>query len=257
MKITVIQPEIFWENKAKNLSLLEELIKPFYYSTDIIVLPEMFTTGFSMNTINMADGIPSETIAWLKQIAIGGNLAICGSYIARVKGNYLNRWAFVSPDMEVIYDKRHLFRMSHEEAFFRPGNKRVIFDFRGTRILPSVCYDLRFPVWLRNKNDYDLLINSANWPETRRSAWKILLRARAIENQCFVAASNRIGTDGNNVRYCGDSVIIDPKGEDLASAQENKVGSISAELDMESLHSFRKDFPVLKDADNFKLFTKK
>jgi predicted amidohydrolase len=162
----------------------------------------------------------------------------------------------VTPEKESYsYDKRHLFSISGEDKLFTRGEKRIVFTFRGVRISPYVCYDLRFPVWMRNRNDYDLMIVSANWPESRRSVWNTLLKARAIENQCYVAGSNRIGTDGEGIKYCGDSVIINPKGEISASADENRECIITTKLSMSELSEFRSKFPAWKDADDFTITT--
>ena len=195
------------------------MISPLYNKTDIVVLPEMFNTGFSMNPEKLSESPESETFDWMKNIAEKGNFGICGSYIVKENMKFFNRWIFVSPEKESWhYDKRHLFSMAREDKFFSSGKTRLIFSFRGVRISPFICYDLRFPVWSRNRNDYDLMIIAANWPESRREVWITLLKARAIENQCYVAGANRIGTDGEGIKYCGDSVIINPRGEIIASA---------------------------------------
>lgn len=254
MKISVIQPDVVWENKMANFVNLEKLISSTDSKTDVIILPEMFNTGFSMNTGTLGESMGSITYDWMINIAETTNKGICGSYIIQEKDRFYNRWIFVSPDKKSwIYDKRHLFRMGNEENFFSPGNKRLIFTFRGVRISAIVCYDLRFPVWCRNRNEYDLLINSANWPETRRDVWITLLKARAIENQCYVAGSNRIGIDKDGVKYCGDSIIIDSGGGVIASADQNKECSISIEISMTDLSDFRKKFPVLTHADDFNI----
>ena len=170
----------------------------------------------------------------MKSTAQKGNFGVCGSYMVKENGRFFNRWVFVSPEKEIwYYDKRHLFSMGGEDKFFSAGKSRLVFSFRGVRISPYICYDLRFPVWSRNSNDYDLVIYSANWPEARINVWNTLLKARAIENQCFVAGSNRIGTDGNGIKYCGDSAIIDPRGEIIASADNNEECSVSAEISID------------------------
>jgi omega-amidase len=253
MKISVIQPDIFWEDKFRNLEkiglMLEELKE-----TDIVVLPEMFNTGFSMDPEQLNESPGSATFEWMINMSEKGNFGICGSYIVREKNRYFNRWIFITPEKKFWkYDKRHLFRMSNEEKSFTPGNKRLTFKFRDVRICANICYDLRFPVWSRNRNYYDLLINSANWPLSRRDVWITLLKARAIENQCFVAGANRIGSDGAGIRYCGDSMIINPKGEIIAAAARNEECYITGEISMPELSAFRKKFPVWKDADNFTL----
>jgi len=229
-----------------------EMISSISNGTDLVILPEMFNTGFSMNPAELAESPQSVTLDWMKDIAAKFNSGICGSYIVSENSNFYNRWIFVPPDGEVlIYDKRHLFSMSGEEALFTRGEKRIVFNFRGIRICPNVCYDLRFPVWSRNRNDYDLLINSANWPESRKDVWITLLKARALENQCFVAGVNRVGIDGAGIRYCGDSMILGPKGELIAEGRQNEECIISGEISIGELSDFRRKFPVLKDGDDF------
>jgi predicted amidohydrolase len=190
----------------------------------------------------------------MKSIAEKENLGVCGSYIVKENNDFFNRWVFVAPENAAWhYDKRHLFIMGGEEKQFSAGNSRVNFTFRGVRICAYICYDLRFPVWSRNREESDLIIYSANWPENRKSVWDILLKARAIENQCFVAGSNVTGTDGAGSTYCGDSMIINPWGEIISSAGTDSNCSITAEISMSKLSDFRKKFPVLNDADDFKI----
>jgi omega-amidase len=252
MKISVIQPDIAWEDKLRNFENLTGLISPLNNQTDIVILPEMFNTGFSMNPVHLGESPAGETFDWMKNTAEKGNFGLCGSYMVKDKKDHFNRWVFVSPDNDVYhYDKRHLFNMGGEERFFSAGKERVTFSFRGVRISPYICYDLRFPVWSRNRNDSDLIIYSANWPEIRRNVWDILIKARAIENQCYVAGSNRIGTDGMGIRYCGDSTIINPRGESIVSAGSDKECSVSAEISLTELSDFRRKFPVMNDADDF------
>jgi predicted amidohydrolase len=254
MKISILQPDLAWEDKSANFRRIERLMSDIDPDTNIVILPEMFTTGFSMNPDKLFEKPLSETYRWLLNIAFKGKYGICGSYIVREKGRFFNRWIMVTPEgRSWSYDKRHLFVMSGEEKSYSRGTERVTLKFGDVRICPNVCYDLRFPVWSRNRNDYDLLINSANWPEARKDAWIALLKARAIENQCYVAGANRVGTDGTGISYCGDSIIINPKGEVLAAAQRNRECVITADISMKELSAFRKKFPVLKDADNFKL----
>ena len=252
MKISVIQPDIFWEDKARNSQRLTELISPLFNNTDIVILPEMFNTGFSINPAKLSEEPQGETYQWMKSIAARGNFGICGSYTVRENDKYFNRWLFVSPQTETWqYDKHHLFRMGGEKEFFSPGKSRLSFSFRGIQISAYICYDLRFPVWSRNSEKSDLLIYCANWPESRRNVWNTLLPARAIENQCFVAGSNRTGTDGAGIRYCGESVVINPKGDMIASAGRDENCFINVELSLTELAEFRNNFPVLDDADNF------
>lgn len=252
MKVSVIQPDLIWEDKLSNLEKITQIIFSADHRSEIVILPEMFNTGFSVNPEKLSEAPGSTTFEWMAEMATKGSFAICGSYTVRVSKRMYNRWVFVTPDKKTInYDKRHLFRMGDEEKYFTPGKRRIVFRFRGLRICPNVCYDLRFPVWSRNRNDYDLLINSANWPEARRDVWLTLLKARAIENQCFVAASNRVGTDGKGIHYCGDSMILDPKGNLINAAEKDSESIISGELSIDDLKKFRNKFPVSKDADSF------
>ncbi len=252
MKISVIQSNPLWENKELNYRKLSELIMPLYGKTDIVVLPEMFSTGFSMNPVRLCESAGGETFNWMKRLAAEGDFGLCGSYIALENGHFFNRWIFVTPRDEYwFYDKRHLFSYAGEHNYFTPGRNRLVFSFRGIRIFPNICYDLRFPVWSRNRNDYDLLINSANWPESRREVWITLLKARAIENQCYVAGANITGTDGNGISYCGDSMIINPKGNIISSALSGMDVSVTGDISLSELEVFREKFPVLGDADNF------
>lgn len=252
MKISVFQPDLKWEDKNTNFMKLEEAMKPFYSKSEIIILPEMFATGFSMN-VSLGEENDGPTLQWMKQQAVRGNFAVCGSYIALEDGGAFNRFAFVTPVSERFYDKRHLFSMGVEDKFFLPGKKRTIIEYNGWRISPFICYDLRFPVWSRNRDEYDLAIYVASWPEPRINVWNTLLRARAIENQCYVAGSNRTGTDGNGVRHNGMSQIIDPKGEPVISAGANEEKAISADLSLKELNDFRKKFNVFRDMDDFSI----
>lgn len=254
MKISVIQSDLIWENKQANFRNFEKLIRPLNNKTDLILLPETFNTGFSMNPFKLSEAKDGETFRWMKEVAEDGNFGVCGSYIVNENGKYFNRWVFVSPGEEFYsYDKRHLFSMGGEGKLFTRGESRLVFKFGGVRISSYVCYDLRFPVWSRSRNDCDLLIYAANWPEARREVWNTLLRARAIENQCFVAGANITGTDGEGIKYCGESVIINPRGEVIASAGTHKDEVITADLSLAELNDFRKKFPVCNDADSFEI----
>lgn len=254
MKISLIQSDILWENKPGNFEKLRSQISSSKIVTDIIVLPEMFNTGFSMNVEMLAEGQVSPTSLWMKSLAEEFDAGICGSFIIRQNSSYYNRWTFVSPDgAEYHYDKRHLFSPGGEDVLFSPGKARIVFEFRGLRIAPQVCYDLRFPVWSRNRGDYDIIINSASWPQKRKSVWLTLLKARAIENQCFVAGVNRIGVDGNGISHSGDSVLFGPKGETILRAIGKREIVLSADISAEYLREFRRKFPVWKDADDFDL----
>jgi len=252
MKITLIQSDLFWEDKNKNLEKIGKIISQSPSDSDLVILPEMFNTGFSMKAREMSERDGPVTLEWMIDIAGKFNFGVCGSYIVEENNHFYNRWIFASPEKEIwTYDKRHLFILSGEAKHFTRGTKRMVFSFRGLRICPNICYDLRFPVWSRIRNDYDLLINSANWPESRRDVWITLLKARALENQCFVAGVNRIGIDGTGIKYCGDSMIIGPRGEIVASGKQNTECIISGDISLDNLADFRNKFPVLNDADDF------
>jgi omega-amidase len=255
MKISIIQPDSAWENKSLNFTKLEGLIAPHYGRTDIIILPEMFNTGFSMSPERLSEPPDGETFRWMSELSNKGNFGICGSYIIKENELFFNRWVFVSPENEVFtYNKRHLFSMVGEDKLFSKGKERRIFSFRGVRISPFICYDLRFPVWSRNVDEYDLMINSANWPESRGEVWETLLKARAIENQCYVAGANRTGVDGTGIKYDGNSAIINPRGIAIASIKHEE-SSVICEISMSELSDFRKKFPVFNDADDFQIIS--
>jgi len=252
MKITIVQHKIRWEEKNANLGHLDEMISGLQYQTDLIVLPETFNTGFSMNAGEMAEDEGADTFKWMADIAKKANSAICGSYFVRAGSHFFNRFIFVDKTgRSIVYDKRHLFSMGGEDKLFTRGEKRAVFEHMEMRVNPVVCYDLRFPVWLRNRGDYDLLICVANWPESRREVWNTLLRARAIENQSYVAGVNCIGIDNAGNRCVGESVIVDPKGNAIIELPENQEAIASAEISLKELEDFRKKFPVWKDADDF------
>jgi predicted amidohydrolase len=252
MKLSVIQPNLIWEDISSNLNNLERLILPLSGKTDIVVLPEMFNTGFTMNVKAHSELPDGETFRWMSDICRTGKFAICGSYLVEAGDFIYNRWIFTGTAGEFhSYDKRHTFTMGEEDKYISHGNSRIVFNYGGFRISPYICYDLRFPVWSRNRGDTDLMIYSANWPTARRNVWNILLKARAIENQCFVVGSNRIGTDGNGISYSGDSAIIDAKGEIITMADTGLEQCITADILIEELNEFRKKFPVQNDADSF------
>lgn len=253
LTISLVQYDITWEDKYVNRRKIENLIQQIE-STDMIVLPEMFSTGFSMNVESMAEPMDGQTVVWLKKIAKEKDVVICGSIIIQENNQYFNRLLFVEPDGKInSYDKRHLFTMGNEQKYYTPGEKQLIVEFKGFRILPLVCYDLRFPVWSRNRGNFDLMIYVANWPAPRQKAWKTLLRARAIENQSYLVAVNRTGTDVNGIVYVGGSYTIDAKGKIIQQLSKNEEGIITEKYSLESLQRFRKHFPVLDDADQFSL----
>lgn len=248
MKITILQRDIEWANPSVNINRADEAIdrNP---GSDIYVLPEMFSTGFCTNPEGIAESDNSETLQWLKRKAAAIDAAIAGSVAVTKDGKFYNRFYFVKPDGSVThYDKKHLFTYGGEHKRFTAGNERVVVEFRGVRILLEICYDLRFPVWARNRGDYDMILYVASWPTPRVSAWSALLVARAIENQCYVAGVNRVGNDPA-CQYCGGSVVIDPYGKTIATCTDNLECESTATIDIEALQAFRAKFPVLNDAD--------
>lgn len=254
LKVALIQSDLLWENAPGNLDRFSTKIGQYKNKADIILLPELFPTGFTMSTAEFAENMDGNTVQWMKSQAVSANAVIGGSIIIEDQGNYLNRFLWISPDGKgACYDKKHLFSMGEEDKHFTAGNDIKVVELKGWRIRLNICYDLRFPVWSRNTGDYDLLINIANWPESRKMVWKTLLHARAIENQCYVIGLNRIGRDGNGITYSGDSMAIDFKGYPLKIFPARKEDSSVIDLDLEGLRHFRDKFPVYLDADPFKL----
>ena len=248
MNVTILQRDIEWANPSLNVLRAEEAIDR-NAGTDLYVLPEMFSTGFCTQPEGIAESCDSDTLKWMKRKAAEIDAAIAGSIAVEQDGKYYNRFYFVKPDGSVTYyDKKHLFTYGGEHLRFTAGEERVVVEWRGVRILLEVCYDLRFPIWARNRGDYDMILYVASWPTPRVAAWSSLLVARAIENQCYVAGVNRVGTDPA-CEYCGGSVIIDPYGRTIASCADNTECEATAEVDMVALEAFREKFPVLKDAD--------
>lgn len=258
LKFTLIQSEIHWEDPEANLSMFEEKIWQISGSTDVIVLPEMFTTGFTMSAPKMAEHMNMRTFKWMKQMADQTGALILGSYIVTVHDRYYNRLLWMEPGGNFkTYDKRHLFRMSNENKTYSQGESLLISTWKGWRICPLICYDLRFPVWSRNRWDaalkrpsYDVAVYVANWPTTRSDAWDTLLKARAIENLSYVVAVNRVGQDGNGIEYDGHSAVISPKGEVIFS-NESVEAIRTLELNANALHAFRDRFPAHLDSDEF------
>lgn len=258
LTITTIQSTLYWEDKAANLKMLEEKIRGIKEKTEIVVLPEMFSTGFSMEPGQLAETMEGETVQWMKRIAAEKKIILTGSVIIEEGGNYFNRLIWMLPHGQYgVYDKRHLFGYAKEDDHYAAGAKRLIASAKGWKINLLVCYDLRFPVWARQQSqpenpEYDVLIYVANWPEKRIVAWKTLLRARAIENQCYVIGVNRVGDDGNGIHYSGESMVIDPMGEILYDKKDAE-DIFTITLDKEKLQIVREKFPFLKDADHFML----
>jgi predicted amidohydrolase len=251
LKITLIQTELVWEDIESNLAGFDAKIDAIKDDTHLIVLPEMFTTGFSMNAADLAQDMNGSSIAWVQEKSRQKNVDIVGSVIVKADNKFFNRLLWAKPDGKIFtYDKRHLFRMAGEEKVYSAGHENITVDLLGWKIRPFICYDLRFPVWTRNiANQYDAAIFIANWPERRSWHWKLLLQARAIENQCYVIGVNRVGTDGNDHPYSGDSSIFDPWGNILFQ-KRNQACTHTAELSYDELQKSRESFPVWMDADN-------
>jgi len=259
LSVTLIQTTLHWEDKAANLAMLEQKIKGIVEKTHIVVLPEMFSTGFSMKPEVLAETMQGETIAWMKRVAAEKRIVLTGSVIIEEDGHYYNRLVWMLPNGQYgYYNKRHLFAFAGEDQHYTGGNQRFIASVNGWKINLLVCYDLRFPVWARQQYtgegfEYDLLICVANWPERRNTAWKTLLQARAIENQCYVVGVNRVGKDGNDIYHSGDSMVVDALGEVLYhKAHDEEVITIT--IEKEALQTIREKLPFWKDADQFELF---
>ena len=253
LKIALLQTELVWEDNDANREAIGKELEKLAGGYDIIVLPEMFNTGFTMNAQAVSETMEGPTVKWLLEKSAERKTVICGSLIISENGNFYNRliWA-ENGEITTTYDKRHLFRMADEHHTFSGGNERIQISYKGWQIMPRVCYDLRFPVWNRSTK-IDLQIYVANWPEARVSAWDKLLMARAIENQCYVVGVNRTGADGKGITYNGHSIIIDPKGMPITLENNEKSGWITAEIDLEGLKEFREKFPVSMDSDGFEL----
>ena len=253
LNVTIVQSPLSWHDAEANRATFSQIIGNLTESTDIIVLPEMFTTGFSMDAPDLAESTDGPSAKWMQQMAKDSAAAVCGSLIIVDHGEYFNRFFFIQADGVVAtYDKRHLFRLADEQHYYSQGGERIVFEHKGFRICPMICYDLRFPIWSRNRDDYDLLIYVANWPSRRQLAWDTLLRARAIENLAFVAGVNRTGRDGNDLPYEGGSTVIDFKGEPIANLG-NEDGVATVSLNIKELETFRERFAFQKDADAFEL----
>jgi predicted amidohydrolase len=276
LTITTIQADLVWEDKAANLQRFEEKIKGIRDHTELVVLPEMFSTGFSMQPEHLAEEMDGATMTWMKRVAAEKKVILTGSLIIRENGHYFNRMIWMLPNgVYGYYDKRHRFAFAGEDGHYTAGNKRLIASVKGWKINLLVCYDLRFPVWSRQSHpaadpektqsptpgdqgpamathEYDILVYVANWPEKRSLAWKTLLQARAIENQSYVIGVNRVGNDGNNIYHSGDSMIIDPLGEVLYQGS-NEESVFTCILRKDRLEEIRDRFPFWRDADDFSI----
>ena len=260
LHITTIQTKLHWENPDANRAMLEENMAGIIDSTDVIVLPEMFTTGFSMNAENLAEPMNFHTMKWMRAMASKNNALILGSAIIKENNKFYNRLIWMEPDgIFKTYDKRHLFRMADEDKSYAAGQSKLISEWRGWKICPLVCYDLRFPVFSRNTYDttinslaYDVLVYVANWPAARSNHWQTLLQARAIENLSYVVGVNRTGVDGNQNKYEGHSSVIDPMGIIIYDREQDEE-VITHTLKADVLKNWREKFPAWRDADRFNI----
>lgn len=254
LRVTLMQVDLIWENPALNRVRLNDLFTPLQGLTDLIVLPETFTTGFTQNTQEWAEELNGETITWMRYQSGRLGCALCGSILTKEHETYHNSFVFVTPEGEqTIYHKRHLFSLGGEADHLEKGKENVTLTYKGWKIQLLICYDLRFPVWCRTDGTTDLLLFSANWPKSRSLVWNTLLKARAIENQCYVAGVNRVGTDGMGIEYIGESQFVNFKGEPIVveSTAHNEESLLSTTLVKQPLESFRERFPVFRDADRF------
>lgn len=251
LKITLVQPNIIWENPQANLEKYSKWLENLQ-ETDVIILPEMFTTGFSMQPTILKEEMDGVTVNWMKKMAADKKAAVVASLIIEENGQIFNRAVWVFPERKVaFYDKRHLYTMAQENMHYSQGKSKTVIEYKGWRFCPMICYDLRFPVWSRNAEDYDVLFYMANWPSPRHHVWKNLLVARAIENQSYCFGINRTGSDGAGLHYLGDSAMVSPKG--FADFMGQTESHRTFEIAYNELHEFRKKFPLLDDRDGFEV----
>ena len=255
LQLAILQADLAWENPKENLAYFTKEILNLPEKVDVIVLPEMFTTGFSMNAEVLAEPTNGKSLSWMVNMAKEKQACVTGSLIVEEKGNYYNRLYWVYPDETFkTYDKKHLFSLAKEEETYTAGNEKLIVNYKGWKFCPLICYDLRFPVWARNTENYDVLLYVANWPEIRTSAWDALLKARAIENMCYCVGVNRVGKDGNNYPYSGHSAVYDALGNQLTKSENHhQVFTEVHKLDYEVLQKTRDKLGFLKDRDGFQL----
>lgn len=260
LTVSIVQTTLYWEDTARNLEMFAEKIASIEGTPDLIVLPEMFTSGFSMNPLAAAEPMGGPALQWMQKTAARRQCVLCGSMAVEEDGRFFNRFFWVRPDGSYEhYDKKHLFTYAGENKDYSPGAEKLIVELKGWKIMPLICYDLRFPVWSRNRFresegfDYDVLLYVANWPATRSHAWRILLMARAIENQAYVIGVNRLGVDENEITYSGDSAVISPKGENLSDFMPNQEGVETVVMPRCQLDSFRDAFRPWADWDSFSI----
>ncbi len=258
INISIIQTELAWEDKLANLNHFETCLQQIPEDSRLVVLPEMFTTGFSMNPKKLAEKMSGQSVEWMRKQAISLNKTIVGSLIIEENSQYYNRLIWMKPDGEFqYYNKHHCFRYANEHLHYADGDKELIVELEGWKLACYICYDLRFPVWSRNTNlKYDVALYIANWPAKRREHWKTLLKARAIENQCYTIGVNRIGKDGGNLSHSGDSCVINEQGEKISNTEPNKVSIETITLNAINLIDYRKKFPTYLDADKFNICSK-
>ena len=251
--VSLLQTHTHWHDAKANRALFDQLLAEIPEDAQMVVLPEMFSTGFTMDSAQVAEPMDGVTVSWMRERALALKKVLCGSVVISDAGQYFNRFIWAAPSGELsFYDKRHLFRMANEHAHYAAGHDRLVVDLNGWRICLAVCYDLRFPVWLRNRGDYDVLLVVANWPAARQMAWQTLLRARAIENQAYCVGVNIVGSDGNALRYNGGTAVYGHDGAVLSECGD-KPAVITEALDWQSLSVAREQFPVSLDADTFTL----
>jgi omega-amidase len=258
LKITLLQAYLFWENIDKNLQNIGLKLSTIREKTDLIILPEMFNTGFTMNAAALAEEMDGKTMQWMQEKAFRYNAVITGSLIIKEKGNFYNRLIWMKPDGSYQkYDKKHLFTLAGEDKIYTSGSEKLIVELNGWKIMPVICYDLRFPVWLRNHDElYDLLLVIANWPEKRAHHWRTLIPSRAIENQSYIIALNRVGHDGNEIYYSGDTTCIDPQGK-VVYYKRDEEDTYTFTIHKNEVVKTRNEMPFLNDADDFKLLESK
>ncbi len=254
LNIALIQSNLVWENPEANRKSFENKISTISNDIDLIVLPEMFTSGFTMNAQSVAESMTEETIIWLKTISKEKGVAIVGSLVISDNNNYYNRLVFVEPSGRLTYyDKRHTFTLAGEHKVYTAGTEKIVLDYKGWKICPLICYDLRFPVWARNVDNYDALIYVANWPKVRINAWDALLKARAIENMSYCVGVNRVGLDGNNFEYSGHSGVYDVLGHRMDEIPENEEAVEVITMTKEHIKTYREKLNFLNDRDEFSL----
>ncbi|MCL4132773.1 UNVERIFIED_CONTAM: hypothetical protein GTU68_032717 [Idotea baltica] len=254
LKVALIQADLVWENPVQNRLNFSKKIKRISQAVDIIILPEMFTTGFTMNASDVAETMEGETVNWMRFIAKKSNAVIVGSVIISEENKYYNRLLFVQPNGVLdFYDKRHTFTLAGEDKVYQAGSKRLMINYKGWKICPLICYDLRFPVWARNTENYDVLIYVANWPKPRITAWDVLLKARAIENMTYCIGVNRVGLDASNYEYIGSSAVYDVLGEKKSNIALGKEQIEVITLEKNHIKKYREKLQFLNDQDGFNL----